>query len=121
MKKMFLASLVAVSFLAVQTPQAQARGGNEAGAVIAGLVTGAILADAFHPHTTVYVSQPEYCAPPAPVVYYREPAYCPAPRVVYAPAPPVVYYREPMRVSYGWGWGGHRYERGYGHGYGHGR
>ncbi|MFM2295716.1 MAG: hypothetical protein RLZZ350_2129 [Verrucomicrobiota bacterium] len=103
-----------MSFLTVQTPKAQAHGGNEVGAVIAGLVTGAILADAFHPHT-VYVSQPEYCAPPAPVVYYREPAYCPAPRVVYVSAPPVVYYREPVRVSFGWGWGEHRREHGYDH------
>jgi hypothetical protein len=119
MKKMLLASLVAISFLAVQTPKTQAHGGNEVGAVIAGFVTGAILADAFHPHQTVYVREPAYCPPPAPVVYYREPTYCPAPRVIYAPAPPVVYYREPMRVGFGWGWGGHRHEHGYG--YGHSR
>ena len=57
MKKMIIASLVAVGFLAVQAPKAQARGGHDVGAVIAGAVAGAIIVDALLPHSRVYVSQ----------------------------------------------------------------
>ena len=120
MNKIITTAGLAVALIGARVQTAEARGGDCAvGAVLGGIVAGAIIADAFQPHTTYY-SAPSYCPPPAPVYY--QPCYPPA-RVVYAaPAPvyyysqpaPVVVYREPA-VRFGFG-----YVRPWGHGHGYG-
>jgi hypothetical protein len=113
MKKTLIALLVGAGLLAAQTQSAQAQRWV-APAVLGGLFTGAVVANALQPHV-VYCnySAPAYCAPNAPVVYapaQAAVAYQPAP-VVYAPAYP--YYYAPV-VRFGWGWG-----RGWGWGWHH--
>ena len=119
MKKTLIALLVGAGLLAAQTQSAQAQRWV-APAVVGGLFTGAVIANALQPH--VYYAGPAYanayCAP-APVAYapqaavvYQQPAapvvYQPAP-VAYAPAYPYYYgyYGAPVvRVGWGWRWGG---------------
>jgi hypothetical protein len=118
MKKTMIAVLLGVAVLGAQTQKVQARDCfNPLGAVIGGIVAGAVIADAFTPHTVYYAPQPVYCPPPAPVVYappceqrvvyvqQPQPVYY-APRceerVVYVQPRPVCY--EPaVRVSFGFG------------------
>lgn len=127
MNKLITTAGLAVALIGARVQTAEARGGDcVAGAVFGGIVAGAIIADAFQPHTTYY-SAPAYCPPPAPVYY--QPCYPPT-RVVYAaPAPeyyysqpaPVVVYREPA-VRFGFGYvrpwkRGHDYDCGHGRGH----
>jgi hypothetical protein len=119
MKKTLIALLVGAGLLAAQTESAQAQRWV-APAVVGGLFTGAVIANALQPH--VYYAGPAYapaytttayCAPaPAQAtVVYQQPApvvYQPAP-VAYAPAYPYYYgyYGAPVvRVGWGWRWGG---------------
>ena len=118
MKKTLIALLVGAGLLAAQTQSAQAQRWV-APAVVGGLFTGAVIANALQPH--VYYAGPAYaptyapaytptayCAPNAQVVYAAAPVvYQPAP-VAYAPAYPYYgYYGAPVvRVGFGWGWHG---------------
>ena len=117
MKKTLMMVALGAAVIAAQTNKAQAhdRCFNPVGAMIGGIVAGAVIADAFAPRPVYYA--------PAP-----QPVYCP-PQVVYAPAPVYyappapIYYREPavsVRFGYGWGWGRHN-DRGYENGRGYNR
>ena len=108
MKKTFIAAILAVAFVGAQVKTAEAHDRfNPIGAVLGGIVAGAVIADAFQPHT-VYYSQPApvyQCAPD----YYRTPcqSYYPPPSCeprVYVQPRPVVVYREPqVSVQFGFG------------------
>lgn len=120
MNKIITTTVLAVALVGARVQTAEARGGDcVAGAVFGGIIAGAIIADAFQPHTTYY-SAPSYCPPPAPVYY--QPCYqpervvyaAPAPVYYYSPPAPVVVYREPA-VRFGFG-----YVRPWGHGHGYG-
>lgn len=106
MNKIITTAGLAVALVGARVQTAEARGGDcVAGAVFGGIIAGAVIADAFRPHTTYY-SAPAYCPPPAPVYY--QPCYPPT-RVV---------YREPA-VRFGFGYvrswkHGHAYDRGHG-------
>jgi hypothetical protein len=122
MKKTLIALGLTAAFVGAQVKTAAAhdRGCNPVGAVIGGIVAGAIIADALTPRP-VYVSAPApaYYPPRQPVVYAPAPVVYAQPQVVYAPAPPIFVYREPfMRVGFGWGWPHRRGEwRGHEHGH----
>jgi hypothetical protein len=119
MKKMILTAVLGVALIGAHTQTAQAHDGRAVGAVLGGIVAGAIIADALQPHTTVYYSSPApvYYSAPAPVCVQPQVVYAPAP--VYCPPPaPVVYYREPVvRFGFGYvrGWG-YRHHEEYGRG-----
>ena len=118
MKKIITTAAVAVALLGARVQTAEARGGDCAvGAVIGGIIAGAVIADGFQPHTTYYTTT-TYCPPPAPVYYQPAPVVYAAPApVYYNPPAPVVVYREPA-VRFGFGYvrpwhHGHDYDRGH--------
>jgi hypothetical protein len=124
MKKM-IASLLAVALMGALAPKARAHdnGWAVAGAVLAGVTAGAVIASAASGGPVYVAPPPVVYAPPArPVVYAPAPVVvAPAP-MIWAPRPAVVYappvYVRPapvMVVRHGWGYHGPR--RGYGHGH----
>ena len=104
MKRIIAQAVLATALIGARIQTAQAHDHCVAGAVIGGILAGAVIADALQPHTAYYTA-PAYYAQPAPVVY----AHTYETRAVYVPATtyyqpaPVVIYREPA-VRFGFGY-----------------
>ena len=122
-KLMWIAAVVALAGMQVQTARAGDREWATAGKVLTGVFAGAVIAGALDAHANVsvgyygydrpggvYAYRDNYCPPRAPVVtyycpppvaVYRAPVVC-EPRVVYYP--PVVVYRQDSHRGRHHGW-----------------
>ena len=104
------AVLASGALIAAAAPSARAH--DDAGAIVAGALFGAVVASTITAPHFVYGPPVGYYSPPPPtVVYEPAPTYYPAP-VYYAAPPRVVYYDRPgwRRHDRGWHDRGWRHE-----------